>query len=176
MERSYHHKNHLSQHPTAKCTACASRFYTNTSASQLLPLRRATNLESALRHLRLEDLPRVLRVDAICINQIDSADEVRYLKSIVRTIKLGKKQGLRQLLARCHRRKATGERDAVFCSFVANRRHLSKRLEYRLQVIRTGCLSRSGCKHYSDRHSRHHLPSQFIWCFMPSTFFASSLW
>jgi hypothetical protein len=43
-----------------------------------------------------------------------AADEIRYLKSIIGTIKLGKKQGLRQLLADCHGRKATGERETVF--------------------------------------------------------------
>jgi hypothetical protein len=36
-----------------------------------LEMQVTTNLESALRHLRLPDLPRVLWVDAVCINQCD---------------------------------------------------------------------------------------------------------
>jgi hypothetical protein len=53
----------------------------------------------------------------ITIGGLRAADEVCYLKSIIRTIKLGKKEGLRQLLARCHGRKATEERetDLLFC-------------------------------------------------------------
>ncbi|TGO36479.1 hypothetical protein BHYA_0123g00070 [Botrytis hyacinthi] len=44
-----------------------------------------TNLESALRYLRCRDLPRVLWIDAICINQDDIAErnsQVKYMGTI----------------------------------------------------------------------------------------------
>ncbi|KAF7922873.1 uncharacterized protein EAE97_011037 [Botrytis byssoidea] len=44
-----------------------------------------TNLESALRHLRYRDLPRVLWIDAICINQDDIPErnsQVKYMSTI----------------------------------------------------------------------------------------------
>jgi hypothetical protein len=39
-----------------------------------------TNLESALRHLRLKDVPRCLWVDAICINQLDVLERNQQVK------------------------------------------------------------------------------------------------
>lgn len=87
-------------------------------------------------------------------------------------LQAGKKTRLKTVASTLSWEESQKREGRRFCSFVASRRHLSKGLEYRLQDIRIGCLSRSGGKHYSDRQPRHHLPSQF----MPSTFFASSLW
>ncbi|GKZ33689.1 hypothetical protein AbraIFM66950_003720, partial [Aspergillus brasiliensis] len=43
------------------------------------------NLESALRHLRRDDTPRVMWIDAICINQIDTEErssQVSFMRDI----------------------------------------------------------------------------------------------
>lgn len=51
---------------------------TSVTEQQTLPVAR--NLEQALRHLRLEDQPRVLWIDAICINQQDLPERSSQVK------------------------------------------------------------------------------------------------
>lgn len=56
--------------------AWGDRTQTSTIAVNGSSFAVAANLEVALRHLRLESLPRVLWVDAICINQHNVPEKI----------------------------------------------------------------------------------------------------
>jgi hypothetical protein len=92
-----------------------------TGVCHLVYIRPPGSNSSSLTQLAKHSLPLIFRGWDVPAGHHDrwprAADEVYYLESIYRPIKRAKRQSLRQLLACCHGKKATEERDAVFALF-----------------------------------------------------------
>ena len=67
----------------------ATPIYPNTLNGD--SLRVATNLYTALRHVRLQDTSRVLWIDAICINQHDIKEKNHQVKQMSKIFKSAKR-------------------------------------------------------------------------------------